>query len=334
VIRMPGSATSVFSEAEDFEAALRAEGCLGLLVTGRGQFRARLTQISLHQLRLSATDEQLPRIAVVAVPRDTILLSLPGDKGSTAIYGGIRIGAGEIMTLGAGQQSFTRTDEPYRWASIWLPTSKLIFYGSALTGAAFAIPSAVHSWRPRPATARRLRHLHSAAIRLVEHGSNALIDEEAAHGLEQQLIEALVDGVATGSAIDIPSATRERQDMALRFEALLQAQPERSFRMAEICAALGVSTQILRLSCEEQLGMGPAEYVRRRRMQLVHRALRRKNPDMATISAVARHYGFHGSGRFAADYRALYGELPSATLRRGPAGVAPLALRRRPVKVV
>jgi len=51
---MPGSATSVYSEAEDFEAALRAQGCLGLLVTGPGQFRPRLTELGLHRLRLSA----------------------------------------------------------------------------------------------------------------------------------------------------------------------------------------------------------------------------------------------------------------------------------------
>jgi len=51
---MPGSVTSVFSEPGDFEAALREEGGLGLLVTGRGQFRARLTQVKLHRMRLSA----------------------------------------------------------------------------------------------------------------------------------------------------------------------------------------------------------------------------------------------------------------------------------------
>ena len=75
---MPGSATSVFSDAEDFEAALRTEGCLGLLVTGRGQFRARLTQISLHQFRLSATDEQLPRVAFLAVPDDDCRIAAQG----------------------------------------------------------------------------------------------------------------------------------------------------------------------------------------------------------------------------------------------------------------
>jgi hypothetical protein len=112
---MPGSVTSVFSEAEDFEAALRAEGCLGLLVTGPGEFRARLTQVALHRLRLAATDEKLPRIALVVVPADMILVSLPSAKGPGPIWGGIRIEAGEIMTLGAGQRLHMRTDGPCRW---------------------------------------------------------------------------------------------------------------------------------------------------------------------------------------------------------------------------
>ena len=51
---MPGSVTSVFSEAEDFAAAMRAEGCPSLLIAGPGQFRARLTQVTLHRFRLSA----------------------------------------------------------------------------------------------------------------------------------------------------------------------------------------------------------------------------------------------------------------------------------------
>jgi AraC family ethanolamine operon transcriptional activator len=155
------------------------------------------------------------------------------------------------------------------------------------------------------------------AFGLVESGSNALTDREAAHGLEQQLIEALIECLSKDSAIDAWSAMRERQHIALRFEALLNAQPERSFRMAEICATLGVPPRSLRVLCEEQLGMGPVEYVHRRRMLLVHRALRNGNPDIASISAVARRYGFRALGRFAAGYRVLYGELPSATLRRG-----------------
>jgi AraC-like DNA-binding protein len=267
---MPGSVTSVFSEAEEFAAALRAEGVLSLLVTGVGEFRARLTQVALHHLRLSATDERRPRIAFVAVPADIILVSLSSVRGPAPIWGGIRIGAGEIMTLGTGQHLHMRTDGPCRWGSIWFPTAELVSYGSALTGGTFAVPSAAR-WRPRPAMIRHLRHLHSAGIRAAEGSSNILIGGEAAHGLEQQLIEALVECLSNGSVIEATCAIRGHQDVAVRFEVLLQAPPVGALSMADICTMLGVSARALCLSCTEQLGMGPDEYLRRRRLQQVHR---------------------------------------------------------------
>jgi hypothetical protein len=154
---MPVSITSVFSEPGDFEAALREEGGLGLLITGRGQSRARLTQVKLHRLRLSATEEQLSPIAFVAVPADLILVSLPIEGRPGPIWGGTRVRAGEIMTLGPGQRVHARTDEPSRSDSIWLPVQNLARYGRALTGAAFSVPSVARSWRSSPAAGRQLR---------------------------------------------------------------------------------------------------------------------------------------------------------------------------------
>jgi AraC-like DNA-binding protein len=98
--------------------------------------------------------------------------------------------------------------------------------------------------------------------------------------------------------------------------------------MAEICAALGVSERLLRSLCAEHLGMSPTTYLRLRRMSLVHRTLWR-GAAAETVSEVVRRCGFRNLGRFAADYRALFGELPSATLRRSlHPGTAHLVLRR------
>jgi AraC family transcriptional regulator, ethanolamine operon transcriptional activator len=62
--------------------------------------------------------------------------------------------------------------------------------------------------------------------------------------------------------------------------------------------------------------MGPTAYDRLRRMSLVRRTLRHANADVARVSEVARRYGFADPGRFAVEYRAAFGELPSATLRQ------------------
>src|SRR6516225_4855711 len=118
---MPGSVTSVFGEPEEYEAALRADGVLSLLVTGHGRFRARLTQVTLHGLRLSAGDEYLPRIASIAIPADTVLVSLPIGSGPWPVWGGMEMQAREIITLGPRQRVYARTRGPCRWGVIRIP---------------------------------------------------------------------------------------------------------------------------------------------------------------------------------------------------------------------
>ena len=145
---------------------MREKGGLSLLITGRGQFRARLTQVRLHRLRLSAAEDQLSRIAFVAVPADLILVSLPIDGRPAPIWGGIRMRAGDILTLGSGERAHARTDGPGHSGSIWSPSQDLDPYSRALTGATFAVPSAAMFWRSSPAASRHLRQLHGAGTRM------------------------------------------------------------------------------------------------------------------------------------------------------------------------
>jgi AraC-like DNA-binding protein len=310
---MPGSVVSLFSEAEELQAALREDGVRNLLVTGRGQFRARLTQVTLHHLRISTGDEHLPRIAFVAVPEDTLLVSLPVGERPAPIWAGVEMRVGEVITLGPGQRVHARSNGPCQWGAIRLPLEELIQYGGVLKGAAMIVP-AIARWRPPRAALRQLRHLHRAAVRTAEARSVVLADREAAHGLEQQVIHALVESLSTDPVYVETAAARRRRGILAALEELLEAEPPPG--ITEIGTALGVSHRMLRECCKNNLGIGPSGYRRLRGMQRAHRVLRHENPETASVSAVARRYGFRGSGRFAAGYRALYSELPSATLRR------------------
>jgi AraC-like DNA-binding protein len=60
-------------------------------------------------------------------------------------------------------------------------------------------------------------------------------------------------------------------------------------------------------------------YLWLRRMNLVRPALLRADPAVATVTGIATDHGFWELGRFSVEYRALFGESPSATLRRPPA---------------
>jgi AraC-like DNA-binding protein len=313
---MPSITTSAFDEREDFETALRA-GCRGLVVTGRGQFRAQLTLIRLYRLRLSAVEEQLSRIAFVAVPADMVITAFPIGNTTLPIRGGARALQDEILILPPGEQLHVRTDGLHRWGSIWTPVEDLVRYGGALTGTRFAVPPVAQCWRPPRAAGNCLRSFHAAAMRMAAIRPQTLVNAEAARGLEQQLIHALVECLSTGSADASTLIKRRHQEIMVRFERLLQAQPERNLSISEICGELDVSERRLRALCAAHLGMGPIGYDRLRRMSLVHRIFLREYGDAVSISEVARRHGFRALGRFSVNYRAVFGETPSSTLRRG-----------------
>jgi AraC family ethanolamine operon transcriptional activator len=51
-------------------------------------------------------------------------------------------------------------------------------------------------------------------------------------------------------------------------------------------------------------------------MHFARRAMRDGAPGTTTVTEIAAQYGFWQFGRFAGEYKALFGEAPSATLHR------------------
>lgn len=81
----------------------------------------------------------------------------------------------------------------------------------------------------------------------------------------------------------------------------------------DLCRELGVSDRTLRLAFRERYGLGPMAYYKCLRLNAVRTAMRAT--PLVPIADVARGYGFHHLGNFAADYRRHFGERPSETVR-------------------
>ncbi len=146
--------------------------------------------------------------------------------------------------------------------------------------------------------------------------------------LEQALIQMMIACLTESVPAEMGTAGRLHSAVIARFEDLLAANLGHPLYMLEICAATGVSERTLRLCCQEHLGMGPVHYLWLRRMHMAHHALVLADPASATVTAVATDNGFFELGRFAVQYRLLFGEAPSVTLRRPRAG--PTARADRP----
>ncbi|XVU22747.1 helix-turn-helix transcriptional regulator [Actinoplanes sp. CA-054009] len=85
---------------------------------------------------------------------------------------------------------------------------------------------------------------------------------------------------------------------------------------ADIAATARVTIRALQLAFRRHLGTTPTAMLRRVRLEHAHRQLLEADPATTTVSAVAMQWGFASHSTFTAHYRAAYGVLPSATLRR------------------
>jgi AraC-like DNA-binding protein len=312
---MSGSGISAFDEPDDFAASMAETGATELVVVRPGAFAARMTRIILTHLRLSSVEEQLARLAFVAPPRGTVRIFLPIRGSLSPVYGGMRVEPRVIVIHGGGNGAYERLDGSCHWGDILVPQPYLARYGRAVAGAPLKLAAGAHRWRPPRRALGDLARLHAAAIRVTQARHGAAPGAEAVRGLEQELTQALIECLS-GSAADPGSAAERRHgELMAAFAAAVRIRGEERLSASELARSLGISERTLRACCKAHLNMGPSRYLRARRMQLARRALRNADPSATTVARVARRYGFVELGRFAASYRALFGELPSATLK-------------------
>jgi AraC-like DNA-binding protein len=171
-----------------------------------------------------------------------------------------------------------------------------------------------------PSTGRdgKISAVHAAAGDLAKKAPEILANPEAARGLEQTLIEAMVACLAHGDGRESSSARGQHAIVMRRFRRVVEENPEQPLYIPEICKAIRVPDRTLRMCCEEYLGMGPKRYLLLRRMHLARRALRQAESDATSVTEIATQFGFWQLGRFAVEYQSLFGESPSATLHRQP----------------
>jgi AraC-like DNA-binding protein len=91
--------------------------------------------------------------------------------------------------------------------------------------------------------------------------------------------------------------------------------------LSDVAQHLGISLRSLQAGFRDWRETTPNAFLRRVRLQLVRDELLLASTE-ANVTAVALQHGFSHLGRFSAQYRAVFGEDPSVTLRRGRAASA------------
>ena len=171
--------------------------------------------------------------------------------------------------------------------------------------------------RPRllsvPTGARRhLRELAAAVLERLAAPSDAAPTPATLAAMRADLCAALADAALAALPPEPGRATRPDQRMRILREARALAmarETEGTPTIAGICEALGISRRTLQYSFQEIAGVNPATYLRIVRLNQARRDLKAGT----SVTTAATNWGFWHFGRFARDYRELFGERPSQT---------------------
>jgi AraC family transcriptional regulator, ethanolamine operon transcriptional activator len=142
---------------------------------------------------------------------------------------------------------------------------------------------------------------------------------EARVAAQAELLETLLATLGAATDFQPPPSDRTRlaqsRIVKIAEDHALAYAGDRLY-LTDLCRATGVGERSLEYAFKKIMGMTPTAYLTRVRLHRVRKALQAATRSSTTVSAEALNQGFWHFGELSRAYRACFGELPSATLRR------------------
>jgi len=257
-----------------------------------------------------------PELRVHSVPHeDWLILFMAMNPRSAFVINGRQTRTWEL-TLAAGRDGYMTAGKDRRNLAVAVRKRRMAQACAALAGVGpedihlqdcVLLPEQDPDWRLRRALISAAGPAEGGRTSPGEFSMPAAVENDLVSLLAAQLLPALRSA---------PDASPFRLD-ALRVvraaTALTKTHPAPS--LTEMCAAAGVSQRWLHKCFADVLGMPPYRYVRLARLTKARERLLASDGDLRLVKTLSLSLGYRLSGRFAAEYRSVFGENPSETLR-------------------
>lgn len=149
---------------------------------------------------------------------------------------------------------------------------------------------------------------------LASTSDNPLAQAELSRFLAHTLLSTFdnnIVGAQTGGASTARDAT---QATVRRAQHVIDERAHDELSMSDIARECAVTPRTLQYAFRRHLDCTPGDYLRQVRLDLVHQVL--TDGSGRTVGDAATRFGFFNPGRFASEYRQVFGENPRETLAR------------------
>jgi len=144
----------------------------------------------------------------------------------------------------------------------------------------------------------------------------AAFDSQRAHAARARLVHWLQSITADAQRTDGEGPALSRRRMAVeRVRRFIHEHLAETMTLAELCQHAHLQARSLEYGFRDLVGLSPFKYIKMLRLAEVRRRLQTTNATERSVSELALDCGFCHLSQFAADYKRVFLESPSATRR-------------------
>jgi AraC family transcriptional regulator, ethanolamine operon transcriptional activator len=306
--------TQSFSSFEAFIHANRYAGLRPMLL-GRDRGNWVLTHLMANHLSVQWGQAGGKAVVEGASKPGGLTIFLQTEGASAFSGNGRQFDELSLMVAGPGDEFCLAADDASRrWCSLYIPKEKL---AGAKGDATTAVGSMRGVFQLPPQRIERFRSVIEQLDEAVQRAPAAFESAAAQKAAEQKLVREIRDVLAAPHELEHPLGRHvvpRRQIIRMSMDFVDQHDGE-YLSVEQLATAAGVSERTLRDAFQRYFGVAPVQYLNRRTLHHIRRALKAADRSVATVTKIATQFGVWQFGRLARDYRLLFGELPSETLR-------------------
>ena len=312
---MRGNVTRrVITSTDHFLDASRTGGILPILVRP-GAIHAELMRAHLGSMVADAVYCSVPLALRGETVADRVWLVAPMNRTGSGQLNGEPLIPGNLLAFGGSAEVAGASEAPLQCGMLSIAPSALEQTATALGIESY--PPGEGEFRVAPVVNRgRLSRAFDLLSRTVDHHKDAALAEHEADAIERAFLEIAVRSLAGDSSRSSPyqSARLTSAKIARTCEDYARKWRYQNVTLADLCEASGVSERRVRSAFYECYQMSPTAYLRVTALNAVRRELVQGPHLRGAVSRAATDWGFWHLSRFAAQYRALFGESPRHTL--------------------
>lgn len=155
-----------------------------------------------------------------------------------------------------------------------------------------------------------LRSLVRTTFSILEGSNDAAYQQSTLVNLRQALVSTVGLALSTHDGKRVPPEGRLFQSACEVVNADL-----REIDVATLCRSLNISRRTLEVVFHDELGIGPARYIKTLRLNQIRREILASGPHQP-LADIAANWGMWHPSHFSESYAAMFGELPSHSRRR------------------